>query len=137
MSKFSSFLFLFLATTTLSAQNTVTRVSADPDLNYAVVDVNGKSHLVDGATNRIIVTDQYGNLKAYTFDEVALQIANGNTANATGLAAELDSALYDRSLIFTLTNSTQPRVATQDYFNDLQKNGGGGILNYRTLKNKN
>jgi hypothetical protein len=123
MRKFIIYLIICMHSFSGIAQSSTSRVSADPDLNYAVVDVNGKSHLVDGNINKVIVSDGAGNLYSFSFQDVAHNIANGNAIDAAGLSAELDSALSDRSLIFTLTNQNTTRIATQDYFNDTSKGG--------------
>lgn len=89
----------------------VHRLSNDPANGYAVVDANGNSHVVDSASRNVLVTDAYGRTYAVPLSQAANEAADGDVALGTAMAAETMDFITNQNLVYTLTGSTQPRLA--------------------------
>lgn len=118
--------FSFLFSGQAAAQG-VTGVSAssDPAVGRAYVHVNGVTHIVDRATDSVIVRGANGQEFIIPFEQVAAQVAYTLAITEAEALAELREGLSDMDAIWAQTDSYHPRPARHD---QPPPGGGGGDI---------
>lgn len=129
----SKIIFVALLSASGVAQaNDVTRFSNDPDNGRAYIDVSGNTHVIDFASQQVIITDANGQTQLVPFSEIADEVGEKVGLPPDQAMLFIQDTLINRDFTMTQTNSTTPRPVQQRD----SGGGGGGYIIQGSGKNK-